>query len=96
MGNLTDSLFIWAMANLTQITGGFTPSVHVHTKKAYGLNIYQILIIFQFIWMIYSLWKRDTKSNLRTLAPVSSFFMSQGLLTLVYYDFISAKKMIYF
>jgi len=51
MGNLTGSLLVRAMANLTQITGGFTPSVHVHTKKAYGLNIYQILIIFPFIYI---------------------------------------------
>jgi len=46
--------------------------------------------------MAYSLWKHDTKINLRTLTPFSLFFMCQGLLTIVFYDFVSAKKIIYF
>jgi hypothetical protein len=42
------------------------------------------------------MWKRDTKSNLRTLLPFISFFMFQGLLTLVFHDSVLAKKIVYF
>jgi hypothetical protein len=44
----TGSLFMRAMANLTQIIGGFIPSVNAHPQRAYAPTIYQPLIIFRF------------------------------------------------